>query len=95
MLGVVPLAFSTSEIIRTIFVVFIGLVTLGLGHGLILLPVLLSLIGPTNILPDEEVEKLPHNLFSSSELYIREHQQKKETAEPTDTENAVESPFVN
>ena len=45
-LGVIPLAFSTSEIFSTIFVTFIGLVTLGAGHGLILLPVLLSMLGP-------------------------------------------------
>jgi Niemann-Pick C1 protein len=45
-LGTLPLAFSTSEIFYTVFVSFIGLVTLGCGHGLILLPVLLSTIGP-------------------------------------------------
>ena len=45
-LGVIPLAFSTSQIFNTIFVTFIGLVTLGAGHGLILLPVLLSMLGP-------------------------------------------------
>jgi Niemann-Pick C1 protein len=46
-LGVVPLAFSTSEIFSTVFITFIGLVLLGLSHGLVLLPVLLSLVGPT------------------------------------------------
>ena len=45
-LGVIPLAFSTSTIFTTIFVTFIGLVTLGAGHGLILLPVILSMCGP-------------------------------------------------
>jgi Niemann-Pick C1 protein len=45
-LGVLPLAFSTSEIFTVIFKAFIGLVTLGAGQGLILLPVVLSLIGP-------------------------------------------------
>jgi Niemann-Pick C1 protein len=45
-LGVLPLAFSTSEIFTTIFKAFIGLVTLGAAQGLILLPVVLSLIGP-------------------------------------------------
>uniref|UniRef100_A0A7S2UQD3 SSD domain-containing protein n=1 Tax=Attheya septentrionalis TaxID=420275 RepID=A0A7S2UQD3_9STRA len=46
LLGVVPLAFSTSEVFWNMFVLFLGLVTLGMGHGLILMPVLLSLIGP-------------------------------------------------
>jgi Niemann-Pick C1 protein len=45
-LGVVPLAFSTSDIFFTIFIIFMGLVVLGVSHGLILLPVVLSLIGP-------------------------------------------------
>jgi len=45
-LGVVPLAFSTSNTFMTIFVAFIALVVLGIGHGLIFLPVLLSMFGP-------------------------------------------------
>jgi Niemann-Pick C1 protein len=45
-LGTLPLAFSTSEIFYTIFVAFLGLVTLGCGHGLILMPVIISTIGP-------------------------------------------------
>lgn len=45
-LGTLPLAFSTSEIFYTIFIAFVGLVTLGVGHGLILLPVILSIFGP-------------------------------------------------
>lgn len=51
LLGVLPLYFSTSDIFHTIFVIFIGLVTLGIGHGLILLPVVLSLIGPLSHIP--------------------------------------------
>jgi len=46
LLGTLPLAFSASAIFYTIFIAFLGLVTLGIGHGLILLPVILSLIGP-------------------------------------------------
>jgi Patched family len=46
-LGVLPLAFASSEILRTVFVCFIALVSLGVGHGLMLMPVLLSLWGPT------------------------------------------------
>jgi len=46
-LGVVPLAFSSSGIIQTVFVLFISMITLGVGHGLIFLPVVLSYVGPT------------------------------------------------
>ena len=46
LLGVLPLALSTSEVMRTVFVSFLTMVTLGCGHGLILLPILLSVIGP-------------------------------------------------
>jgi len=46
LLGTVPLAFSTSSIFSTVFIAFLGLVLLGGAHGLILLPVILSMIGP-------------------------------------------------
>jgi hypothetical protein len=45
-LGTLPLAFSTSDIFTTVFIAFLALVLLGVSHGLILLPVLLSLMGP-------------------------------------------------
>lgn len=47
MLGVLPLAFSSSNLMRTVFVGFFGMVSLGLTHGLMVLPVVLSLVGPT------------------------------------------------
>jgi len=46
LLGTVPLAFSTSDIFHTVFIAFLGLVVLGGTHGLILLPVILSIVGP-------------------------------------------------
>jgi Patched family len=45
LLGTVPLIFSSSGIFYTVFVTAMGIVFLGLGHGLILLPVLLSIFG--------------------------------------------------
>jgi Niemann-Pick C1 protein len=53
-LGILPLAFSSSEIFTTIFLTFLGLVVLGCGHGLILVPVILSTIGP-----EDEIRKGP------------------------------------
>ena len=45
-LGVVPLAFSTSSIIGTMFVLFVSMITVGVANGLIFLPVVLSICGP-------------------------------------------------
>jgi Patched family len=47
-LGVLPLFFSSSELMRTLFFAFIGMVLLGCSHGLILLPVLLLRFGPVD-----------------------------------------------
>ena len=45
-LAVVVLSSSSSYVFRVFFRMFFGIVLFGGGHGLILLPVLLSLIGP-------------------------------------------------
>lgn len=47
-LGVLPLALGTSMIMRTVFLCFFAMIVLGVCHGLVFLPVLLSLIGPVN-----------------------------------------------
>lgn len=63
-LGTLPLAFCTSDIFSTIFFGFLGLVTLGCGHGLILMPVILSTIGPE----DRVVEVMPESESVRSDL---------------------------
>eukprot|EP00550_Attheya_septentrionalis_P008425 CAMPEP_0198284360 /NCGR_PEP_ID=MMETSP1449-20131203/3837_1 /TAXON_ID=420275 /ORGANISM="Attheya septentrionalis, Strain CCMP2084" /LENGTH=917 /DNA_ID=CAMNT_0043981389 /DNA_START=103 /DNA_END=2856 /DNA_ORIENTATION=+ len=67
-LGVVPLAFSSSDVFWTIFIIFLGLVILGVGNGLILLPVLLSIVGPL-----ENVTKKAKFLDSESDQEKDEH----------------------
>mmetsp|Transcript_13786 Transcript_13786/g.19271 ORF Transcript_13786/g.19271 Transcript_13786/m.19271 type:complete len:918 (+) Transcript_13786:223-2976(+) len=55
LLGVIPLALSSTDIFITVFVTFSGLVVLGMSHGLILLPVVLSIVGPAaETMPQEE-----------------------------------------
>merc|ERR1719387_1689330 len=44
-LGVAPLALSNSEVFRVFFKMFLGIVFFGAVHGLVLIPVLLSLVG--------------------------------------------------
>merc|ERR1712048_1211058 len=46
-LGVVPVALSTSFVLRNIFACFFAMVVLGICHGLMFLPVVLSFVGPT------------------------------------------------
>jgi len=46
-LAVVPIAASSVKIFLTVFNSFFAMVGLGVTHGLILLPVILSMVGPT------------------------------------------------
>ena len=68
LLGVLPLGFASSEIFFTVFIVFFGLVLLGLLHGLVLLPVLLSIGGPLVILADDEDEEDTGKVSDTSEV---------------------------
>jgi len=52
-LGVIPLVFSASDVFFTIYVSFMGLIVVGAAHGLILLPVLLSIMGPNSTITFE------------------------------------------
>jgi Niemann-Pick C1 protein len=65
-LGILPLAFGSSEIFTTIFLTFLGLVVLGCGHGLILVPVILSTIGPEDEIRKGTRESLEHQVSAIS-----------------------------
>lgn len=69
-LGTLPLAFSTSDIFYTVFIAFLALVVLGATHGLILLPVVLSMIGPEVEIPVVSVTKTLDRQVSPQEKYI-------------------------
>jgi Niemann-Pick C1 protein len=69
-LGTVPLMFSSSDVFETVYVTFLGIVLLGMGHGLILLPVLLSLFGPETHVSRlvgkerQKIDRIQPNLFA-------------------------------
>ena len=68
LVGVLPLALSQSEIFWTTFIIFFGIVLLGLLHGLILLPVLLSMFGPLeSIVDDHDNDKVMAREETASE----------------------------
>jgi Niemann-Pick C1 protein len=48
-LAVTPLLFSTSEVFQTVCLAFLAMVVLGISHGLILLPVILSYVGTEDV----------------------------------------------
>lgn len=65
-LGVTPLAFSTSTILRTVFTSLFSMVILGVAHGLVLLPVVLSVIGPqTDIREDSSLKRRGSSEYGS------------------------------
>lgn len=60
-LGTVPLIFSSSTVFFIVFIGFMGLVLIGVGHGLVLLPVILSTIGTESQVTTSLLQKAHHN----------------------------------
>merc|ERR1712232_571974 len=66
-IGILPMAFSSNELFKNIFFCLIAVVVLGLAHGLILLPVVLSLVGPaTNTTKEAFVQQQHHSSHRGS-----------------------------
>lgn len=65
-LGVLPIAFAASQVFRVFFFMFLSIVIVGGLHGFILLPVLLSLIGPTSTLLQRSEESNEQKLKATA-----------------------------
>ena len=61
-LGVLPLFFSSSEVMMTLFYSFVGMVILGCSVGLSVLPILLSIFGPLDTVGTRRKTSLTLNL---------------------------------
>lgn len=93
LLGTMPLAFSTSTIFFTIFIAFVGIVTLGLAHGLVLLPVILSIFGPEDEVPRHKSTFQSCNVKNTDDNgVVEEEELKLSTTERTlqETEHSVQ-----
>ena len=65
-LGVIVIAFSESKLFQLLFRILFSIVILGLVHGLVFLPVLLSLFCPWKL--NFVVDENNHSLVNDSEL---------------------------
>jgi hypothetical protein len=97
-LGVLPLLGASGELMRALFYGFMGMVILGCSHGIILLPVLLSLFGPVKakhevgeLLSSHSLSSKQNNPTRSSEIaFVR-----NETPAPTESCEGQKSSILN
>jgi len=87
-LALVLLGASTSHIFVTFFKVFVLTVLFGLFHGLVFLPVLLSLVGPVENL---ESQSLPKSDLNTSSKPIKEAELPQDTS---DTRKNIDTNMV-
>lgn len=71
-LGVLILAFSASTLFKTFFVTIFLIVVLGIGHGLVFMPVVLSLIGQ---LHNRKEKSYDHDLGDNTAISEDNHEQ--------------------
>jgi Niemann-Pick C1 protein len=69
-LGVTPLLFSKSELLSTVCTAFLVMVALGVSHGLVVLPVILSYVGTEDFVRQH---KRPSLIQISQALSARFH----------------------
>lgn len=90
-LGTMPLVFSQSLVFSTAFSAFVIMVLLGLSHGLILLPVLLSLFGTTSSPKHPSItnrsESIPEDYHHDLELSVNDMKQRHSSSSESDTES--------
>ena len=67
-LGVLPLFFSSSEVMMTLFYGFVGMVALGCSVGLSVLPIILSMVGPLDTVGRRSKTSLSVNLATPGSL---------------------------
>jgi len=60
-IGVLPLAFNSTLGFQTLFITFVAITSLGLSHGFIFIPVVLSIIGPMGGKEDENISQEGEN----------------------------------
>lgn len=69
-LGSLPLIFSQSTVFQTIYIAFFCMISLGVSHGLVLLPVLLSMFGTTETTGQKSSQQQLHLEQDDSMLAI-------------------------
>lgn len=67
-LGVLPLFFSSSEVMMTLFYGFVGMVALGCSVGLSVLPIILSMVGPLDTVGRRSKTSLSVNFATPGSL---------------------------
>ena len=73
LVGMSFLGFGQTEIFQTVFTMFLIIIVLGMAHGLILLPVVLSMIGPERRGGDDDETLTPRSLSNQDWLSLGYH----------------------